>query len=274
MLGAGNVARCSGDQWLPVDQPSRRPWPIQNVRNICDSERLGGDTLEDQLVLARWCRKNRLDDEARFHWASVLAHDPDNDEAQRALGIRWFHGRLMTFAEIGAAKERALSFGPQPRICSAGLPLGTVAVGRRSDSTRPGLGEFRALRDPGSIPALEDVTLDSRLATNAEFERTMQMGLALIEALDQMPGQPATNSLIRHAITARSAAFAWQPSRHSRSGRRMTTCRCSWRHSRCRSNRRSVSPPTPTAAFTTGVRCTAKGRTPIGRSRDADRRCS
>jgi Pretoxin HINT domain len=194
---------CDSGQWLPVDQAQQAAAADPKRAEYLRLRAAGGDTLGGQLALARWSRKNGLDDEARFHWASVLARDPNNDDAQHALGVRWFHGRLMTFAEIDTAKERAREFraaakefAPQVARWERLLSAGDL------NSRDLALGEIRALHDPGSIPALEDVTLDSHLATNAEFERTMQMGLALIEALDQMPGQPATNSLIRHAVTA------------------------------------------------------------------------
>jgi hypothetical protein len=203
-----------GDEWLPVDQAQQLAVADPKRAEYLRLQTAGGDTVRDQLVLARWCRQNRLDDEARFHWASVLAHDPDNDDAQRALGMRWFHGRLMTFAEIDLAKERAREFraaakefAPQVARWERLLSAGDL------NSRDLALGEIRALRDPSAIPALEDVTLDSCLATNAEFERTMQIGLALVEALDQMPGQRATNALVRHSIAAqvrsvREAAIA------------------------------------------------------------------
>jgi hypothetical protein len=193
----------AGGQWLPVDQAQQAAAADPKRAEYRRLRAAGGETLDGQLELARWCRKNRLDDEARFHWATVLARDPSNDEAQRRLGVRWYNGRLLTFAEIEAAKERsrefraaAKEFAPQVARWERLLSAGDV------NSRDLALREIRALRDTGAIPALEDVTLDSRLANNAEFERAMQMGLALVEALDQMPGRSATESLVRHAVFA------------------------------------------------------------------------
>ena len=46
------------------------------------------DNPQAHLALAKWCRKKDLTDEALFHWASVLAVDPKNDEAlARSISI-------------------------------------------------------------------------------------------------------------------------------------------------------------------------------------------
>ncbi len=60
-------------------------------------------TVASQASLAQWCKKNRLDDEARFHWMTVLQFQPDNAEALAALKLKSFNGSLMTPAEIRSA---------------------------------------------------------------------------------------------------------------------------------------------------------------------------
>lgn len=190
-------------EWLPVDEAQQAAAADPKRAEYQRLRAAGDDTPNDQLALARWCRKNRLDDEASLHWARVLAHDPSNHEAQRALGVRWFRGRMMTFAEIDAAKGQvraaraaAREFAPQVARWERLLSAGDL------NSRDQALNEIRALREPGAIPALEKVTLDARLATNADFERAMRMGLALVEALDEQPEQAATDSLLRHATTS------------------------------------------------------------------------
>ncbi len=56
--------------------------------------------------LARWCRSKHLTDEARAHWLQVLVEDSSNDEAQSALGLRWYAGNLMTTADIQSVKAQ------------------------------------------------------------------------------------------------------------------------------------------------------------------------
>ena len=56
---------------------------------------------------ARWCTRNGLKEEAKFHWAGVLATQPSDEEALRAPGMRWYDGRLLTAAQIGQVKQQA-----------------------------------------------------------------------------------------------------------------------------------------------------------------------
>src|SRR5688500_13942380 len=54
----------------------------------------GGNAV-GELQLARWCRKQGYDEEARLHWIGVLLHDPTNFEAIRALGLQKYRGRWL-----------------------------------------------------------------------------------------------------------------------------------------------------------------------------------
>ena len=63
-----------------------------------------GASAADHAALARWCRKNRLDQQQRAEWCAVLRAEPANPEAISALKLRPFLGTLMTPAEIEQAK--------------------------------------------------------------------------------------------------------------------------------------------------------------------------
>jgi HEAT repeat protein len=188
-------------EWLPVDKAQQAAAADPKRAEYQQLRASGGDTLDGQLALARWCRKHGFNDEARFHWATVLSHEPNNDEALRALGVRWFGGRLMSFAEIEAAKERAREsrraakdFAPQVARWERLLAAGDLL------SRNKALDEIRVLQTVEAIPALEKLTLDQKLRSNTQFERAMQIGLALVDALNQLPNQEAAESLIRHAL--------------------------------------------------------------------------
>jgi hypothetical protein len=187
-------------KWQPIAEAQRA---AANDPRRAEYEVLrdaNSQSLEGQLGLARWCRANGLEDEARYHWTTVLSYEPQNTEALHALKARWFDGRLMGYEEIASAKARAREqrhaarkYAAQvsrwKRLLSAGDLL----------SQRQAINEIRALRDANALPALEEVTLDQKLTTGAEFERSMQIGLALVDALVTMPGPKATESLLRHA---------------------------------------------------------------------------
>ena len=108
------------NQWMNVEEAQRRTAADPRHTEYAQLRTSSTDSLADQLMLAYWCRKHQLPDEANVHWTNVLGFEPTNEEALRALGKRWYAGRLMTYAEADAAKERlkdaraaAKRFAPQ-----------------------------------------------------------------------------------------------------------------------------------------------------------------
>lgn len=191
----------TGNDWMSV-KDSQAAAAANPARAQYESMRTAAQGSADaQLALARWCRKNGLEDEARFHWSTLLTFQPNNNEALRALGVRWFNGRLMTKPEIAvakaaiqAAKEAAKAYEQQVARWERLLAAGDLK------SRNEALQEIRELKDVHAVAALEQITLDRELKTNDQFERCQQVSEAWLAALGAMPEQAATLSLVRHAV--------------------------------------------------------------------------
>src|SRR5437868_2173910 len=72
--------------------------PKQKVYREMRAAKAG--TSDGQLELARWCHKQKLDDEERLHWWTLLNKKPRNADAIKALQLRRFQGLLLTSEEI------------------------------------------------------------------------------------------------------------------------------------------------------------------------------
>src|SRR6476659_4585265 len=92
------------NEWLSVEEAPRRAEVDPRLAKYQERKETLGDSPKSQLALARWCRGNKLEDEARFHWSSVLSADPNNKEARRATGMRWHDGELKSVAQIREEK--------------------------------------------------------------------------------------------------------------------------------------------------------------------------
>ena len=190
-------------QWLSAEQAQQAAANDPRRMEYQTLRQAASDGLDEQLQLARWCDQHKLADEAEFHWSNVLAHQPIHAEALRATDSCWYQGQRMTNDEVAAAKRQALAeekaarkYKPLVARWERMLEAGDVR------SREAALAEIRTNRDLHAVPAFEAVTLDSTLASNVEFERAMQIGLAFVAALDVQPDQAATDSLLRHAASA------------------------------------------------------------------------
>ena len=137
--------------------------------------------------LARWCRKNDLDDEAKFHWASVLSVDPTNEEALRGLNMRWHDGRLLTREQIAQqkgrlreAKENRTSVGSRKsakwrRAIGGGDPT----------ERRPPWRDVRAITTRSDPRAWRQFTLGTR-RRRENVEECRDVSSRLLEALYKM----------------------------------------------------------------------------------------
>lgn len=204
----------AGNQWLPIEQAQAAAAANPKRSEYNTLRAAAGESLDGQLELARWCRKNAFDEEAKFHWRSVLARNPNHEEALKALGVRWYAGRLLTPAQIEESKAaerawKAVVKESAPRIARWERMLSVGDLKSRNEA----LAEIRAVREAALLPAIEQVTLDQNLTTNAKFEHCLWISEALLDGLGETPGAFASESLARHAIfspleSVRAAAVA------------------------------------------------------------------
>src|SRR3954447_8952300 len=95
------------NEWLSIEEAQRRAEADPRQAKYQERKEELGDSRQAQLALARWCRGNKLEDEAQFHLSSVLSVDPNNREALRAAHMRWHDGNLKTIAQIREARQES-----------------------------------------------------------------------------------------------------------------------------------------------------------------------
>ena len=96
-----------GRDWLSIEEAQRRADADPRQAKYQERREVLSDTPEDQLALARLCRGNNLDDEAQVHWASVLSVQPNNKEALRGAGMRWYAGELKSPTQIKEERKES-----------------------------------------------------------------------------------------------------------------------------------------------------------------------
>jgi hypothetical protein len=188
-------------QWVAVEEAQRRAAGNPKQAQYRELRAQHGETPQGQLALARWCRKNNLNDEARFHWASVLAVDPGNEEALRAIDMRWAGGQLLTREQIVRQKAQQREFKQaaqrwKPKIAGWQRALASDDPAKRESALR----EIRALTTVEVIPAFEEVTLGPNADNEKKAAGSTDMTLALLDALEKILDPAATTSLVRHAV--------------------------------------------------------------------------
>ncbi|HJQ79816.1 MAG TPA: polymorphic toxin-type HINT domain-containing protein [Lacipirellulaceae bacterium] len=199
-------------KWLTVEEAQRRTASDPDQAEYRRRRAEFGESPASQLALARWCRKNGLEEESRFHWASVLSNQPAHREALRALGVRWTDGQLLSRPEIKAAREERFETRQASREWQSRLAKWQRALARNADSNRQQtLDEIRAIDDPVAIPTLESATLAGSPTDSSPSPWRGEMSLAFVTALEGMSDHAATESLLRHALlspfqTVRSSA--------------------------------------------------------------------
>jgi hypothetical protein len=154
--------------------------PKQNTYREMRSAMAG--TAEGQLELARWCRKQKLGEEERLHWWTLLGMRPGHAEAIKGLQLRRFQGLLLTSEEIdlvkkqqAAAEKAEKQWTPKLKKIKQAIEHGEVA------EREAALNELKSISDPLAIPSIEKV-----FGFN-----DVRVGRQLIEMAANMPGDGA-----------------------------------------------------------------------------------
>ncbi len=93
-------------KWQTVSQAEQAARLDKRLAEYARRRDAAGMNVDDQVALARWCRRNQLDEQARVHWMLTLQFQPDNAEATTALGLRWYGGMMLTPRQIDQFKAR------------------------------------------------------------------------------------------------------------------------------------------------------------------------
>jgi hypothetical protein len=182
--------------WLHVDDVPKRFADDKSLAAYRKQRDGMVDTADNHRALAKWCRKNKLVDEERIHWAKVLEFESGDAEALAALGLQLYDGRLLTRQQIEQEKQRA---GERLRATQHWQPQivkwrNWIERGSQKDRDAA-LEKLRTLSDPGAIAPLE-----ATFAVNGDSKHATELNLLLIDTVTRMPHPEATQVLLRRAI--------------------------------------------------------------------------
>jgi hypothetical protein len=174
-----------------LDQAVRQNAADPQLKKYREMRAANAGSAEGQLELARWCRKQKMAEEERLHWWSLLNQKPGYPEAIKALQLHKYQGLLLTNDEIKQFKQQQAE---AERTSKQWLPklkkLKQAIEHGKVDERTAAIDELRLIRDPLALPSIEDVFgFDS--AT---------LGVAIVEIAGHMPGQEGAEFLARMAI--------------------------------------------------------------------------
>jgi hypothetical protein len=185
-----------GEEWVKIDEVPKRTAGDEQLAAYRKRRDAMVDTADNHRELARWCKKNRLPDEQRVHWAKVLEYDPQDAEALSALGLQLYNGRLMTRSQIEKEKTAAGARLAAMRTWQPKLLKLRGGIERGSEADRAAaLETLEKLNDPAAIPALEAV-----LSVDGTGEKVAALNRALVETVGHMTVPEATQVLLRRAV--------------------------------------------------------------------------
>ena len=207
----------AGGIWASLEEVQRRAAAdprLAEYRRLRDAQ---AGTPPGELALARWCKQNGLDDQARFHWKRVLLVQPQNQEAMKNLGVQWYQGRLLTPEEIKQAqadpaqlaKDRAQyrteakrwrkHWESQVTQWREAAKRGDSGLASSIRTELAGIDFSTPVLASAAINTLHTVVLE-RSRSDKDQDALRQIGLALVKALDAMMEPAATHSMILYSV--------------------------------------------------------------------------
>jgi hypothetical protein len=168
------------------------------------------DTVEGQLELAEWCRKQKLVQERLAHLERVIVIDPDHADARRALGYYQMNGQWSKREDL--MKDRGLVKGPNGRYITRQelellekqreLELQEKAWFQKIDRWRDSIRNNRRDRDQAvaNLQTIKDPTAVKALAAVLKRESSLDVRKEFIQTLAALDSAEAVRVLTALAV--------------------------------------------------------------------------
>jgi hypothetical protein len=196
---SGFVYDMKRKEWLTIDETRLAVAEDKLLAKYRKMRATSPESEMGQTRLARWCMKQRLDDQARAHWTRVLSLNPDNAEARLRLGFCNVNGTWVSQQEIVDARTRAYQY--QTAIARWAPKVSNLVArmnGTRQRTAESARQELASIKDPEAVPAIEFVLC-------AKGGDSALLGIQL---LNDMKAAEAAQALAWHAVCS-----PWKPVR-------------------------------------------------------------
>lgn len=190
----------AGEQWLPVRQAQATALADDTLARYQKLRETTPDTPQGHYQMARWCRRNRLADEQRYHWLRVLQADPQNEEALKSLGMVWYDGELVPRETADRLRDQERRQAQAQKHWRSRIAAWERALD--AGDARRGLTELREEVDESAILTFEKLAASIARASTDDAENRRRLCGAFLEALADMPTFAAAESLVRFALLA------------------------------------------------------------------------
>jgi hypothetical protein len=178
--------------------PAEVEWAARQDKRLAEYAQrrdAAGPNVSDQAELARWCRKNRLDDQQQVHWMTALQLEPDNAEATKALGLRPFGGMMLTPKQIEQFRARLHRVSAAADVWRPRAAQWLAAIEQTSAIMPDGFrDQLCRIIDPCEMIGLERSVWQLAKARNKKQE-LHRMVLAIMLALADNPSPAAAEAL-------------------------------------------------------------------------------
>jgi hypothetical protein len=180
-----------GDRWMPVEEACRAANASRKRAEYRQRRGLVGNLPENEFDLALWCKQIGLIDEGRAHLFNAWDRRPALMESSERLGLVLHNGVWMTPEQFKkeqelAKRDRLALSQWKPRLSKLRRELNNFDT----PSLARAAGELTGIDDPSAVPAIEAIF-------SAEDAR---QAMVAVRILENIRGQRAATSLVRHAI--------------------------------------------------------------------------
>ena len=191
------------DKWVSIDDAARqtaRSAKLDQYRKLRDQ---AGNTVDEQLNLARWCEKAGLKEQQRAHLMFALELQPNCKEAISKLGLVRYRGQLVPAAQLDDIKAKLKQGMTESKEWKDRVDDWAQRL-KDHPNDPVVLKQIRAVRDPMAVFSLE----------RGLGHSGQDACLAVVDALAAIPQQTATNALVHIALNSpidevsRSAVYA------------------------------------------------------------------
>ena len=183
--------RDSQKEWTTIEQSVKEAEQNQTLDQYEQLRAKQNGSTAEQLQLARWCQKNKLNEQAKSHYVTIIQREPNNQPARIALGFVRGQNGWIDPQEIQNLKERDDEVKRSLKLYASKVAGIVRKLSSKHEQLRDAAHqEMTDTLDPVIVPAIQRGMNSSNL----------QIATAAVDWLVRIDSIEASKSLVQFAL--------------------------------------------------------------------------